>query len=108
MVLVDAAVIIDFQRTADPKLAALFQSLPIAICGVTRSELLHGTRNQSDRQNLLVLLNVFHQVPIADALWDAVGDNLATLRAGGLTIPFPDAVLATVAMVHGLELSTLR
>jgi predicted nucleic acid-binding protein len=106
MILVDAAVLIAYQRTADPKLAGLFRSLPVAICGVTRAEILHGARNPSDRQQLLILLNAFQQVSIPDALWDAVGENLATLRAAGVTVPFPDVVLTTVALANGMELWT--
>jgi predicted nucleic acid-binding protein len=106
MILVDAAVIIAYQRTADPKLAALFRSLPVAICGVTRAEILRGAGNPADRQQLLILLNAFQQVSIPDALWDAVGENLAMLRAAGVTVPFPDAVLTTVALANDIELWT--
>jgi predicted nucleic acid-binding protein len=105
MILVDAAVLIAYQRTADAKLAALFRSLPVAICRITRAEVLHGARNPSDRQQLLILLNAFQQVSIPDALWDVVGENLATLRAG-VTVPFPDVVLTTVALANGMELWT--
>lgn len=62
MILVDAVVIIAYLRTADANLLALFRSLPSAICGVTRAEVLHGARGLTDRQRLLVLLNAFHQV----------------------------------------------
>jgi predicted nucleic acid-binding protein len=33
-----------------------------------------------------------------------IGDHLAVLRAGGVTIPFPDAVIASVAITNGMEL----
>jgi predicted nucleic acid-binding protein len=104
MILVDTVVIIDYLRTADAKLAALFRSLPVAICGATRAELLQGARRPADRQNLLILLNTFQQVSIPDALWDSVGDNLAALRAGGVTVPFADAVIATVALDRKINL----
>jgi predicted nucleic acid-binding protein len=106
MILVDAVVVIAYQRTADAKLAALFRSLPVALCGVTRAEILHGAHNPTDRQHLLTLLNAFRHVSIPDALWDAVGANLATLRAAGVTVPFPDVVLATVALANDIELWT--
>lgn len=44
MTLVDTSVVIDFLRSGDAKLHGLFQSLPGAICGVTRAEVLHGVR----------------------------------------------------------------
>jgi predicted nucleic acid-binding protein len=45
-------------------------------------------------------------VPIPDSLWDDVGDNLAALRAAGVTVPFPDVVIATVAIANDIELWT--
>jgi len=103
MILVDSGVLIDFLRTKDAKLDALFRSLPVAICGVTRAEILHGVRNPADRQRLLVFLSAFKQEPIPEPLWDAVGDNLATLWANGITVPFPDAVIATVGIENDSE-----
>ncbi len=104
MILVDASVLIDYWRGKNPKLAALLPALPVAVCGVTRAEVLCGSRNPADRQKLLTTLGAFQLLPIPDALWDVVGDNLAVLRAGGLTIPFPDAVNVSVAMANGMEL----
>jgi predicted nucleic acid-binding protein len=43
---------------------------------------------------------------IPESLWDDVGDNLAALRAAGITVPFADAVIATVAIANGVELWT--
>ena len=45
----------------------------------------------------------FHQLPIPETLWDVVGDNLATLRARGLTVPLADMVIAALAMENDLE-----
>lgn len=106
MILVDSSVIIDYQRTADRKLDTLFRSLPVAICGITRAELRYGARNLADRGNLIVLLNTFQQVAMADAMWDVVGDHLAALRTSGVTVPFPDVVIATVAIENDIELWT--
>jgi predicted nucleic acid-binding protein len=103
MILVDTSVLIDYQRTRDPKLKQLFTAQTVAICGATRAELLHGARNLGNRRNLLRFLNTFQQVSIPDALWDTVGDHLATLRAAGLTIPFADAVIITVGIVNDFE-----
>jgi predicted nucleic acid-binding protein len=107
MILVDTSVLIDYSRNpGDPKLGMLFRTLPLAICGIMRAELLHGSRNPRDRARLLLLLDSLSQLPIPEPLWDTVGDNLATLRAGGVTIPFPDAVIVTVAITNNIELWT--
>jgi predicted nucleic acid-binding protein len=106
MILTDSSMVIDYLRTGDPKNPAVSQAHGAAVGGVTRAEILHGTRNRKDRQRLLTVLNAFGQVPIPDSLWDDVGDNLAALRAAGVTVPFPDVVIATVAIANGIELWT--
>ena len=103
MILVDSGVLIDFLRTKDAKLAALFRSLPVAVCGATRAEILCGARSSADRQRLVVFLSPFQQVSIADSLWDALGDNLAALRASGITVPLVDALVATVGIENSIE-----
>jgi predicted nucleic acid-binding protein len=35
-----------------------------------------------------------------------VGDNLAALRRGGITVPFPDTVIATVGIENDVEVWT--
>jgi predicted nucleic acid-binding protein len=104
MILTDSSVVIDFLRTGDAKLRQIVVAQQAAVCGITRAEVLHGTRDAAHRAKLMAALGLFGQVPIPDALWDEVGDNLAALRAAGVTVPFPDVVIATVAMAHDLEL----
>jgi predicted nucleic acid-binding protein len=103
MILADTGVLIDFLRTKDPKLDHLFRTEPVAICGVTRAEVLAGARNTKDRQRLLLFLGRFHQALTPESCWDSVGQNLAALYARGITIPFPDAVIATLGIEHNVE-----
>jgi predicted nucleic acid-binding protein len=104
MILTDSSIVIDYLRTADPKMQRLFAQYDAAICGVTRAEILHGSRNLAHYQRLVTGLNIFRQVTIRQSLWDIVGHNLATLRAAGFTVPFADVVIATVAIENGIEL----
>jgi len=106
MILVDASVVIGYVKKPDPKVLGLFQVHGAAVCGITRAEVLHGARNPADRQRLLHQLTILTQVAIPDSIWDAVGDALAALRAAGVTVPFPDVVLACVAIDYGIELWT--
>jgi predicted nucleic acid-binding protein len=103
MILVDAGVLIDFLRTKDPKLDGLFRSQQAAVSGVTRAEVLAGARGTKDRQRLVNFLNTFQQVPILESFWELVGDNLARLYASGITVPLPDAVLATLGIENDIE-----
>jgi len=106
VILIDTTVVIDYARGKDVKLVALLPTLAVAICGVVRAELLCGARDPRHRAILSTLLATFHQVPIPESLWDIVGDNLAALRSNGITVPFPDVVIATIAIENDLELWT--
>jgi len=103
MILVDTSVVIDYTRGIDLKLQALLPTKPVALCGVVRAEILCGARNPVDRSNILTELAAFEYVATPEALWDAVGDNLAELRRNGLTVPFPDAVIATLGINLDIE-----
>ena len=52
MILVDASVLIDALKGKDPKLAHLFNTLSLAICGVTFAEILHGARDPNHYKKL--------------------------------------------------------
>src|ERR1700685_2885574 len=106
MILVDASIIIAYERTGDPKLLHHFKAHVATLCGITRAEVLHGVRSPANPQRVVAALNLFPLATIPDALWDQVGDNLAALRAVGLRFPFPDVVLATVAIAYDIELWT--
>ena len=106
MILVDTSVVVPYLRTGDAKIDGLFRTLPVAVCGITHAEVLHGVRSATERARTLTVLAAFTQVPIPDPIWDTVGDHLAALRARGVTIPFADAVIATVAIVNDIELWT--
>ena len=106
MILVDTSVVIDYARGKDAKLTALLPTVSVAVCGIVRAELLHGARDPRHRANLLALLAPFNQLTIPDSIWDIVGDNLATLRSSGVTIPFADAVIATLGIESNMEVWT--
>jgi len=104
MILVDTSVIIDYARGRDARLTQLLPTVSPAVCGIVRAELLCGARDARHHASLLALLGPFQAVSISEAVWDAVGENLASLRRAGITVPFTDVVIATVAIENGLEL----
>ncbi|MEX0704323.1 MAG: PIN domain-containing protein [Planctomycetales bacterium] len=106
MILVDTSVIIDALRRPDPRMQQTFVAHAAAICGVTRAEVLYGARDDADYGKLRSALASLPQVPIPESLWDRVGYNLYLLRTHGVTVPFQDVVIATVAIVNGIELWT--
>ncbi len=106
MTLVDTSVMIDGLRRPDPRLQALFASAQVALCGVTRAEVLHGARDAADLQRLMAALDIFPQIPFLERFWDAAGENLYALRRAGISVPFADVLIATIALEHDLELWT--
>lgn len=38
-----------------------------------------------------------------ESCWDLVGENLAALYARGITVPFPDVVIATLGIENDIE-----
>jgi predicted nucleic acid-binding protein len=104
MKLLDASVIIDGLRAKDMALLGQMNAVDGAICGVTRAEIIGGARGTKDRAKLVTILDGFMQVALAEAMWDEIGDVQAQLRAGGITVPLVDAVLATVAISLDVEI----
>jgi predicted nucleic acid-binding protein len=103
MTLLDASVIIDGLRAKDMALLGEMNGVDGAVCGVTRAEILSGARGTNDRAKLVTILDGFQQVALAEAMWDEIGGVQAQLRAGGVTVPLVDAVLATVAISLDVE-----
>lgn len=107
MILADSTVVIDFcRRRPDPKVISVMAAHVAAICGITRAEVLTGARDLNHHQQLLGMLAQFQSVPIPESMWDLVGENIADLRRNGITVPFQDAIIATVAIANDIELWT--
>lgn len=106
MILIDASVLVDYLRLPTDRVLRQFQYNEAAICGVTRAEVLAGARKPVDLDRITLGLNALGYVEFPDALWDQLGKNLSLLRAAGVVVPFPDALIATVAIERGVELWT--
>lgn len=106
MILIDTSVLVDFLRTKDQSLFAKFRSLPVAVCGITRAEILHGAKSPKDESRLSVFLNAFVPIRIPEWQWDTLGVFLAELRSHGITVPFRDAAIASLAVSYDIPLWT--
>jgi len=104
MILVDTSVLVSFLRTRDTRLGGLLQSLPTAICGAIRTEILAGSRTPNDRSRLITFLAAFRHIDTPEPIWDAVGDTISRLGSQALTVPFSDALIATLAIANDVEL----
>ena len=104
MILLDASVIIDFWRGPTEALRKVFLENSFCISGVTLAELLHGAKSESDITRIQDALGDFHVLGITEQIWGELGRNLFALRKAGPSVPFQDAILATLAIHHGLSL----
>lgn len=106
MILAETTVVVSFLRAPTPRLLQIIHNNQAAICGVTVAEVFAGARTAAELAGYPAALSVFGNLSIATDIWDRVGHHLFLCRRSGITVPFPDAVLATVALDSGVELWT--
>jgi predicted nucleic acid-binding protein len=106
MILLDTTVLVKYLRTRSAAIRAVLENGNVAICGVTRAEILHGAKSRLDAISLIAAMDGFVQISINQSDWDELGNNLALLRLSGITVPFPDALIATLALREKCDLWT--
>jgi predicted nucleic acid-binding protein len=103
MILTDTTVVIDYLRAPTVHLVKIVQVNQAAICGATISEVYAGARSSTDFKKYDKALSLFGIVAIRKKTWQNLGRNLAELGAKGITVPFPDALIATLAIENDIE-----
>ena len=106
MILADSNVLIDYFRSRDSELAKKIDSMPIALCGIVRAELLHGARNDEEIDDFLASFKTFENLINDDYDWDGTGVLLQTLRTNGIHVPLADALIAFTAIKYDIPLWT--
>jgi predicted nucleic acid-binding protein len=106
MILTDTTVVIVCYRAPTARLLQMIQDNDAAICGVTVAEVYAGARSVADFAHCTATLAVFGQISIPETLWPMLGQNLFALRTRGISVPFSDALIATVAIENDVELWT--
>lgn len=107
MILLDTNIIIDFWKNPKSKFEKIILENDVFICGVVKSELLHGARNTSSIGKILDAVSVFPELPLYKEFWIDLGFNLNILKTNGITVPFQDVMIATLAIKFQLKLWTL-
>lgn len=105
MILFDTNVLIDYWRHPDDLLDLEVTPEKFSICGVVRSELLHGAKDE-EINDLLAFFQSFNNLPVDDYDWEGTGFILQTLRSNGVAVPFADALIAFIAMKYDIPLWT--
>lgn len=106
MILADTNIFIDFWNNPTENLKNVFLKEDIAVCGVVRAELLHGAVSAKDFANITTMLEAFDEFHLESPDWQILGDNLYHLRRKGISVPFSDAIIATIALKHDIPIWT--
>ena len=106
MILADSNILIDYYRNRESELAKKIDSLPVAICGVVKSEVLHGARTNQEIDNILASFTTFELLHTDEYDFEGVGFMLQTLRENGITLPLADVMIAFCAMKYDVPLWT--
>lgn len=104
MILTDTTVVLDYLTTPTVRMVKIIRRYAPAICGVTLAEVYAGARAPGDFKKYDTALSIFGLVPIPKKAWPSLGRNLALLASKGVSVPFPDAVIATIALDNDLDL----
>ena len=105
-ILVDTNVMIDYMKRPSEKMKEIFQNEDVVISGVVVSELLHGALSEKEMKSLEEDLNVFESLNIGKGDWTEFGRFLYKVRKSGLTVPYPDALIAFVAISNDVPVWT--
>ncbi len=106
MILVDTNIIIDFWKNPSQRVQEIFENKDIAVCGITKAELIHGAKSEKEIEIIIEALEDFEIMEIRDSDWIEIGRLLYQLKRKGISVPFQDAVIAHIAMERDMDLWT--
>ena len=105
-ILVDSNMFIDFWRSPTQSIIDIFSKEDIVICGIIRSELLHGAKSEADLKRINSALDVFEEVEFDESDWGLLGKMLYQLRISGITVPLSDAIISYLAIKQQIPVWT--
>ena len=106
MILVDTNIIVDLWKNETDIAAEVFNKESVCICGVVKSELMHGAYSEKNLEEISEKLGYIREVDISGDEWDEFGRFLYKLRINGLTLPYADALIAFIAIKNNLSVMT--
>ena len=106
MILFDSNVLIDYWRKPKELLKLNITPDKFAICGVVKSELLHGARTNEGIDDILHFFHSFNLLHTDEYDFEGVGFMLQTLRENGVSVPLADVMIAFCAMKYDALLWT--
>lgn len=106
MILADTNIFIDYFRGHNKEFNNTFDSLKIGICGIVKSELLHGALTDDEADNMIKTFTSFELITIDEYDWEFSGLMLQTIRQQGFTLPVTDVLIAYLAIKYDIPVWT--
>ena len=98
MILADTNILVDFFNEPSKEFAQVFAKEDVAICGVVQAELIHGAISEKQVSAIKDMFTGLKYIDVMAQDWISIGLFLLRLRKNGLKVPFPDAVIACLAI----------
>ena len=109
MILCDTNTLIEFYKNNSQIVQELRQigQSQLAISPITQAELYFGALNKAELRQIKQHLSVLHQIPL-DTSTSSMFLELMESYSLSHKLSLPDALIASTALVHNLELYTLN
>ena len=106
MILVDTNVLINYWNNPKELLKLNISKDKHSICGIVKTELLHGARTDDEADNMIKTFTSFELITIDEYDWEFAGLMLQTFRSQGISIPVTDALIAYIGIKYDIPVWT--
>lgn len=106
MILLDTNILIDYWRKPEELLKLNISKDKHSICGVVKSELLHGAKDDEEADRMLGFFQSFNLVTVDEYDWEFSGLMLQNFRQEGYSIPVTDALIAYLGIKYDIPVWT--
>lgn len=96
----------DGEPAARARVERALQTGEACWCAMIRLELWNGAGGAREKKVLRDLEQLLPELPVDRAVWDAAYSLARQARAGGITVPATDLLIAACAHRHGAALET--
>lgn len=106
MILLDSNILIDYWRKPEELLKLNISKDKHSICGVVKSELLHGAKDDEEADRMLGFFQSFNLITVDEYDWEFSGMMLQNFRQEGYSIPVTDALIAYLGIKYDIPVWT--
>lgn len=106
MILVDTNILIDYWNNPKELLKLNISKDKHSICGIVKTELLHGAKDDDEADRMLGFFQSFNLLTIDEYDWEFAGLMLQNFRRQGISIPMTDAMIAYIGIKYDIPVWT--